>query len=186
MGGFWAVSRYDDVVSIARASERFNNSGGPQFGTGRPPLEVDRPEHTFYRRVLQPYFGRERVAQLEPAVRGLRRRDARAGPRGRRGRSRRGAQLPAARAHALPLARAPRRGVGGAQGDLRGALRGRGGPRQRSGRTGAMQRRALRVLAGRSSASASSGHAIPRRISSPASSAPPTERTKSPRRAASS
>ena len=71
MGGFWAVSRYDDVVSIARASERFNNSGGPQFGTGRPPLEVDRPEHTFYRRVLQPYFGRERVAQLEPAVRGF-------------------------------------------------------------------------------------------------------------------
>jgi cytochrome P450 len=71
MGGFWAVSRYDDVVSIARASERFNNSGGPQFGTRRPPLEVDRPEHTFYRRVLQPYFTKERVAQLEPAVRGF-------------------------------------------------------------------------------------------------------------------
>jgi cytochrome P450 len=71
MSGFWAVSRYDDVVTIARASERFNNSGGPQFGTSRPPLEVDRPEHTFYRRVLQPHFARERVAQLEPAVRGF-------------------------------------------------------------------------------------------------------------------
>src|SRR5262245_56880115 len=69
MGGFWVVSRYDDVVSIARASDRFNNSGGPQFGTPRPPLEVDRPEHAFYRRVLQPYFARERVAQLEPDVR---------------------------------------------------------------------------------------------------------------------
>ena len=71
MGGFWAVSRYDDVVSIARASDRFNNSGGPQFGTSRPPLEVDRPEHTFFRRVLQPHFARERVAQLEPGVRGF-------------------------------------------------------------------------------------------------------------------
>jgi len=71
MGGFWAVSRFDDVVSIARASDRFNNSGGPQFGTSRPPLEVDRPEHTFFRRVLQPYFANERVAQLEPAIRGF-------------------------------------------------------------------------------------------------------------------
>jgi cytochrome P450 len=70
MSGFWAVSRYDDVVTIARASERFNNSGGPQFGTSRPPLEVDRPEHTFYRRILQPHFSKERVALLEPAIRG--------------------------------------------------------------------------------------------------------------------
>jgi cytochrome P450 len=69
MGGFWVVSRYDDVVSIARAPGRFNNSGGPQFGTARPPLEVDRPEHAFYRRLLQPYFAGERVAPLEPAVR---------------------------------------------------------------------------------------------------------------------
>ena len=71
MSGFWAVSRYDDVVAIARASERFNNSGGPQFGTSRPPLEVDRPEHTFFRRVLQPHFSKERVALLEPGVRGF-------------------------------------------------------------------------------------------------------------------
>jgi cytochrome P450 len=70
MSGFWAVSRYDDVVTIARASERFNNSGGPQFGTSRPPLEVDRPAHTFYRRILQPHFSKERVALLEPAIRG--------------------------------------------------------------------------------------------------------------------
>jgi cytochrome P450 len=71
MSGFWAVSRYDDVVAIARASDRFNNSGGPQFGTSRPPLEVDRPEHTFFRRVLQPHFSKERVALLEPGVRGF-------------------------------------------------------------------------------------------------------------------
>ncbi len=71
MGGFWAVSRYEDVVAIARAKGRFNNSGGPQFGTQRPPLEVDQPEHTFFRRVLQPHFDKERVAELEPGVRGF-------------------------------------------------------------------------------------------------------------------
>ncbi|HEX4012186.1 MAG TPA: cytochrome P450 [Solirubrobacteraceae bacterium] len=70
-GGFWAISRYDDVVSLAVAADRFNNSGGPQFGQRRPPLEVDRPEHTFYRRTLQPYFDRGRVAALEPRVRGF-------------------------------------------------------------------------------------------------------------------
>lgn len=68
-GGFWTVSRYDDVVSLAVAADRFNNSGGPQFGKGRPPLEVDRPEHTFYRRILQPYFAKGRVEQLEGRIR---------------------------------------------------------------------------------------------------------------------
>jgi cytochrome P450 len=69
MGGFWLLSRYDDVVEVARDAARFNNSGGPQFGTPRPPLEVDRPEHSFFRRLLQPYFAKEHVDQLAPRVR---------------------------------------------------------------------------------------------------------------------
>jgi cytochrome P450 len=68
-GGFWVVSRYEDAVEIARDAARFSNSGGPQFGTPRPPLEVDRPTHTLFRRILQPYFTKERVALLEPRVR---------------------------------------------------------------------------------------------------------------------
>jgi len=68
-GGFWTVSRYDDVVEIARQADRFNNSGQPQFGTPRPPLEVDRPLHTTFRRLLQPYFTKDRIADLEPRVR---------------------------------------------------------------------------------------------------------------------
>jgi cytochrome P450 len=63
------VSRYDDVVSLAVAPDLFNNSGGPQFGRGRPPLEVDRPEHTFFRRVLHPFFAKERVGRLEGRIR---------------------------------------------------------------------------------------------------------------------
>jgi cytochrome P450 len=69
-GGFWAISRYGDVVAVALAADRFNNSGGPQFRTPRPPLEVDRPLHTFIRRILHPYFKKDRVASLEPRVRG--------------------------------------------------------------------------------------------------------------------
>ena len=65
------MSRYGDVVALAVAADLFNNSGGPQFGRGRPPLEVDRPEHTFFRRVLHPYFAKERVGQLEGRIRGF-------------------------------------------------------------------------------------------------------------------
>lgn len=68
--GFWVVSRYDDAVEIARHADRFNNSGAPQFGTPRPPLEVDRPVHATFRRLLQPYFARPRIEALEAQVRG--------------------------------------------------------------------------------------------------------------------
>jgi len=40
-------------------------------GTARPPLEVDRPLHTHFRRLLQPYFHKKRIAELEPQVRGF-------------------------------------------------------------------------------------------------------------------
>jgi cytochrome P450 len=67
--GFWVVSRYDDAVELARQAGLFNNSGAPQFGNPRPPLEVDRPLHATFRRLLQPYFTRGRIAALEPRVR---------------------------------------------------------------------------------------------------------------------
>ena len=82
-GGFWVVSRYDDAVEIARDSVRFNNSGEPQFGTPRPPLEVDRP----LARPLPPP-PRSRTSQSSawrsssPRVRAFVDRDARAGARG--------------------------------------------------------------------------------------------------------
>ena len=63
------MSRYADAVELARRPERFVNSGAPQFGTPRPPLEVDRPVHSVFRRLLQPYFAKERIAALEPRVR---------------------------------------------------------------------------------------------------------------------
>jgi len=68
-GGFWAVTKYDDIREATRDSETFINGGGPQWGKARPPLEVDRPEHTHFRRLLQPYFHKKRIADLEPRVR---------------------------------------------------------------------------------------------------------------------
>jgi cytochrome P450 len=68
--GFWAITRWDDVALAARDTETFSNGGKPRFG-GRlsPPIEVDRPEHTAWRRLIAPYFGKNGVASLEPAAR---------------------------------------------------------------------------------------------------------------------
>jgi cytochrome P450 len=38
-------------------------------GLRRVPIEIDPPEHTAYRRLLQPYFSQRRLAILEPRVR---------------------------------------------------------------------------------------------------------------------
>jgi cytochrome P450 len=69
-GGFWAVMRYEDIRQATRDPETFINGGGPQWGRARPPLEVDRPLHTTFRRLLQPYFHKKHIAALEPQVRG--------------------------------------------------------------------------------------------------------------------
>ncbi len=69
-GGFWALTRWDDVASAARDTSTFSNAGNPRFGgTLSPPIEVDRPEHTVWRRLIAPYFSRQRVADLEPVAR---------------------------------------------------------------------------------------------------------------------
>jgi cytochrome P450 len=72
-GGFWALTRYDDIV-LAAHDERFSTVDGPTippFGRsyGSKPLTSDPPEHAKYRKVLQPYFTPVAVAQMEPLVR---------------------------------------------------------------------------------------------------------------------
>jgi cytochrome P450 len=64
LGGFWAVLRHDLLVEAALDTARFSNLV-PFFNTRRPPLECDPPEHRVYRRLLNPYFSRERMAALE-------------------------------------------------------------------------------------------------------------------------
>lgn len=68
LGGFWAVLDHDLVVEASLATGTFSNVV-PFFKTRRPPLECDPPEHRVYRRLLNPYFARERLAPLEAPLR---------------------------------------------------------------------------------------------------------------------
>jgi len=68
LGGFWAVLDHDLLVEAALATGTFSNVV-PFFNTRRPPLECDPPEHRFYRRLLNPYFSRERLAPMEAPLR---------------------------------------------------------------------------------------------------------------------
>jgi cytochrome P450 len=73
-GGFWAITKYEDVLRVLTESETFITSVQnivPKIAfTGRrPPLHLDPPEHTVYRRVLNPLMSAVRVASVEPIVR---------------------------------------------------------------------------------------------------------------------
>ena len=63
--------RYEDVVAVARDTDTFSNALKPRLGAARVPLETDRPDHTRYRRLLQPHFSSQRMRELEPRVRGF-------------------------------------------------------------------------------------------------------------------
>jgi len=72
--GFWAAIGYDSVMSVITDIEHFTTrkqNAIPKFAfTGvRPPLHLDPPEHTEYRRVINRFFTPPRMRALEPAVR---------------------------------------------------------------------------------------------------------------------
>jgi cytochrome P450 len=75
-GGFWTLMRHADVIAAALDPETFISGEKTTIpdSTGadrppRPPLEVDRPEHTHYRRLLAPYFSVDGARELEPRIR---------------------------------------------------------------------------------------------------------------------
>ncbi|WP_431878637.1 cytochrome P450 [Amycolatopsis sacchari] len=80
-GGFWALTRYEDVAAAARDSQTFISSvravvpSDPR-GLRRPPLNFDAPRHTPYRRALDRTLQRRRLRRLEPAIREHARREA--------------------------------------------------------------------------------------------------------------
>ncbi|HTC36129.1 MAG TPA: cytochrome P450 [Bryobacteraceae bacterium] len=74
--GFWALLRYQDVVSALRQPETFITSvqnvvPKVAFTGRRPPLHFDPPEHTPYRRALNPFFTEKKMQCLESAVRAI-------------------------------------------------------------------------------------------------------------------
>jgi cytochrome P450 len=73
-GGFFALTRYKDIVRASTDPATFSSAEGvvipknPVSGR-RPPLHYDPPEHTVYRQALNAAFTKRRAAALEPAVR---------------------------------------------------------------------------------------------------------------------
>lgn len=73
-GGFWALLKYDDVKNVLADPSTFITSKQnvvPKLAfTGRrPPLHFDPPEHTPYRKALNPLLKPERIAKLEAPIR---------------------------------------------------------------------------------------------------------------------
>lgn len=73
-GGFWALMRYRDVVSTAADYRAFTTTvqnvvPKVAFTGRRPPLHLDPPEHTPYRRALNPLLTAEKARRLEPMIR---------------------------------------------------------------------------------------------------------------------
>jgi len=67
------LSRYEDVLFAMRHPEIFSSEMAEQvkLGTERPmiPQQIDPPAQTRYRKILDLRFSRQRMAEIEPAVR---------------------------------------------------------------------------------------------------------------------
>lgn len=73
-GGFWALTRYDDIVAAVTDNDRFITSKinvipNMSLGKRRPPLGKDPPEHTPFRRALDRTLRAGRIASLEAPLR---------------------------------------------------------------------------------------------------------------------
>src|SRR5690606_10146250 len=57
-----------DVLHVLHDHERFSNAVSRHLNV---PNGMDPPEHTDYRRIIEPYFSEERMAAVEPVLRSL-------------------------------------------------------------------------------------------------------------------
>ena len=77
--GFWAVTRYDDVLTVSRRTEWFSSAQGIRIEDMTPEecearrtlMEMDPPRHTQLRRLVSRPFARREVWSYEDAIRGL-------------------------------------------------------------------------------------------------------------------
>lgn len=77
--GFWAVTRYDDVLAVSRQTDLFSSAQGirlenmtaEECDARRTMMEMDPPQHTRYRRMVSKPFARREVFAYETAVRAL-------------------------------------------------------------------------------------------------------------------
>jgi hypothetical protein len=77
--GFWSLTRYDHVIEASRQPEVFSSATGirledmtpEELEARRTMMEMDRPEHTTYRRLVQPPFARRSVNDYDVMLREL-------------------------------------------------------------------------------------------------------------------
>lgn len=71
-GGFWLLSRHEDVAAAARDTATFESFEPfvERRGSGEIiPLTLNGDRHRFFRKLLAPYFTPARIKRLEPLVR---------------------------------------------------------------------------------------------------------------------
>ena len=68
-----SVALHDDVMTVLQNPGLFSSDGAAEIGQVRPliPLEIDPPEHSKFRKLLDPLFAPRRVAQLESSTQAL-------------------------------------------------------------------------------------------------------------------
>lgn len=73
-GGFWVVTRYDDIRTVALDDETFSSAHSitipakKNVGQRSIPIETDPPMFQKYRRIMHPLFTPPAIAKLEPAI----------------------------------------------------------------------------------------------------------------------
>ena len=78
-GGFWLLTRYDDVTAAANDHESFTSAvaGTTLIPSTQPrtdpllPIELDPPEHTRYRALVNPVFAKPRLDAMRPDLEAL-------------------------------------------------------------------------------------------------------------------
>jgi cytochrome P450 len=78
-GGFWVLTRYDDVIAAALDHESFTSAvpGTTLIPPTQPrkdpllPIELDPPEHTRYRALVNPVFAKPRIDAMRPDLEAL-------------------------------------------------------------------------------------------------------------------
>ncbi|WP_282041960.1 cytochrome P450 [Halomonas alimentaria] len=64
----WSLFRHADVMRVLEDHETFSNSASRHLSV---PNAMDPPEHTRFRRIIEPYFGPEAMAEFAPRCRAI-------------------------------------------------------------------------------------------------------------------
>ena len=64
----WSLFRHEDVMRVLLDPKTFSSAVSQHLSV---PGGMDQPEHTAYRRIIEPYFSAKRMQAFEPACRGI-------------------------------------------------------------------------------------------------------------------